>query len=92
MALSEADIAELLEKNPGWSVEDGYLVRRVEAATFMSGIELVRMVAEVAELQNHHPDIDIRWRTVTFRVMSHDEGALTSRDAVLVRAIQALIS
>jgi 4a-hydroxytetrahydrobiopterin dehydratase len=79
--------AAVREHLPEWKVVDNALVRTVEKATFMEGIRLVATVAQLAESMNHHPDIDIRWRTVTFRVTSHEAGGITDDDLVLARHI-----
>ena len=44
-------------------------------------------VGEIAEGRDHHPDIDIRWRTLTFRCSTHSEGGITQRDVDLAAAI-----
>ncbi|GAA1583690.1 4a-hydroxytetrahydrobiopterin dehydratase [Kribbella sancticallisti] len=72
---------------PAWKVVDNALVRSVEKPTFMDGIRLVATVAQLAESMNHHPDIDIRYRTITFHVSSHDAGGITDDDLVLARHI-----
>ena len=72
---------------PQWKVVDGELVRSVKKEAFLDGIRLVATVAQLAESMNHHPDIDIRWTTVTFRVSSHDAGGITEDDLVLARHI-----
>ena len=74
-----------------WSQEGDALVRSVEAATFLDGIELVRRVGEAAEKSDHHPDIDIRWRTITFRLSTHSEGGLTDKDVVMAGTIDKLV-
>ena len=51
-----------------WRVDGRHLVRAVEADSFAAGIRLVDAVAEAADDRDHHPDIDIRWTTVTFRL------------------------
>jgi 4a-hydroxytetrahydrobiopterin dehydratase len=76
----------------GWQVEDGLLVRSIEAADFLSGIRLVDAVAVAAEERDHHPDIDVRWTTVTFRLATHSEGGLTSKDLDLAAEIDRLAS
>jgi 4a-hydroxytetrahydrobiopterin dehydratase len=76
----------------GWKVEDGLLVRSIEAADFLSGIRLVDAVAVAAEERDHHPDIDVRWTTVTFRLATHSEGGLTSKDLDLAAEIDRLAS
>ncbi len=72
---------------PAWKVVDQELVRSIKRDTFMDGIRLVATVAQLAESMNHHPDIDIRWTTITFRVSSHDAGGITDDDLVLARHI-----
>jgi len=79
--------AALRDHLPEWKVVDNALVRSVEKATFMDGIRLVATVAQLAESMNHHPDIDIRYRTISFKVTSHDAGGLTDDDLVLARHI-----
>ncbi|MFI2234399.1 4a-hydroxytetrahydrobiopterin dehydratase [Nocardia testacea] len=88
--LSESEIAEALESLPKWSRAGDALTRTVEAATFPAGIELVRQVADIAESANHHPDIDIRWRKVTFTLSTHSAGGLTAQDVALAREIDRL--
>lgn len=72
---------------PHWKVVDKELVREVKAASFLDGIRLVATVAQLAESMNHHPDIDIRYTTITFRVTTHDAGGITDDDLVLARHI-----
>ena len=74
-----------------WSREGDSLVREVKAPSFLEGIDLVRRVAEAAERADHHPDIDIRWRTVTFRLSTHSEGGLTEKDLAMAGVIDDLV-
>ncbi|MFE3101898.1 4a-hydroxytetrahydrobiopterin dehydratase [Nocardia tengchongensis] len=88
--LSDDDIAEALKDLPEWSRTGDSITRTVQAASFLAGIELVRRVAVAAEAANHHPDIDIRWRRVTFTLSTHDAGGLTPLDTALAREIDRL--
>jgi len=74
----------------GWAHEGDAIVRSVHADSFLVGIGLVQRVAEAAEQQNHHPDIDIRYTTVTFTLSTHSEGGLTENDLRLAREIDRL--
>jgi 4a-hydroxytetrahydrobiopterin dehydratase len=85
------DIDAFLRRAPRWRYEDGCLVLSATAPDFLSGIGWVQTIAQAAEQADHHPDIDIRWRTVTFRLTTHDVGAVTSLDTDLARAIDAVI-
>jgi 4a-hydroxytetrahydrobiopterin dehydratase len=64
----------------GWIEEDGALAREFTFATFPDGIAFVSRVAELAERENHHPDIDIRYRRVLVRWSTHSAGGITDRD------------
>ena len=82
----QIDIA-LRDHLPNWKVVDNELVRSVKRDNFLDGIRLVATVAQLAESMNHHPDIDIRYTTITFRVSSHEAGGITDDDLVLARHI-----
>ncbi|MGK8555526.1 4a-hydroxytetrahydrobiopterin dehydratase [Nocardia gipuzkoensis] len=90
--LSDIEIAEALTELPEWARSGDSLVRTVKARTFPAGIELVREVAEVAETADHHPDIDIRWRNVTFTLSTHSAGGLTALDVALAHEIDRLVA
>lgn len=90
-ALTAAELDHFLATSPEWSLEEGILVRRSTATSFPEGIGWVVAVAEAAEHADHHPDIDIRWRTITFRLSTHDSGAVTILDVNLARDIDAVV-
>ncbi|MCW2671930.1 MAG: pterin-4-alpha-carbinolamine dehydratase [Frankiales bacterium] len=77
----------------GWEEYDGKLTRSFELESFPAAVAFVGRVADVAEAQDHHPDIDIRWRTVRLAVNTHDQGgAITDKDHTLAEAINALLT
>src|SRR5262249_44563469 len=88
--LSSDDVATALAHLAGWTGDTSGIERSIRAPSFLAGIRLVDAVAEAAEEANHHPDIDIRWRTVTFRLSTHDSGGVTDKDVTLARRINAL--
>ncbi len=75
-----------------WTVAEKSLTRTVELTSFPAAIEVVNRVADAAEAADHHPDIDIRWRTLTFTLSTHSAGGLTQKDVDLARRIDALIA
>jgi 4a-hydroxytetrahydrobiopterin dehydratase len=88
--LTEDGVADALRSLPGWDGDTGTLRRTVSAPDFMTGIRIVDDVAVVAEELDHHPDVDIRWRTITFSVSTHSKGGVTGRDVELARRIDAI--
>jgi len=93
MVLMDDDaITRALEDLPHWSRVGDTLTRVVEAPTFLDGIDMVATVARAAEEADHHPDIDIRWRTLTFTLSTHSEGGITAKDVALADQIDAVVS
>jgi 4a-hydroxytetrahydrobiopterin dehydratase len=88
--LSPEALQQFLRAHPAWRVEEGMLQRTYELPTFLDGIAFVERVAQAAEEADHHPDIDIRWRKVTLRLVTHDANGLTSRDTALAARADAL--
>jgi 4a-hydroxytetrahydrobiopterin dehydratase len=88
--LDDKALHEAMAAHPHWSVEEGALQRSVQAPTFLDGVNLVVQVAREAEDRDHHPDIDIRWTTVTFTLSTHSAGGLTSKDLRLASDIDRL--
>ena len=85
--LDDDAIDAALRDLSGWSREGDALVYTAELPTFPVAIGVVARVGEIAEERNHHPDIDIRWRSLTFRCSTHSEGGITQRDVELAKAI-----
>lgn len=88
--LTEPEIAAALESLPGWRREGGTLVRTVECPTFREAIALVNRVADAAEEADHHPDIAINWRRVTFTLITKASKGLTAKDASMAATIDRL--
>ncbi|MEV5719231.1 4a-hydroxytetrahydrobiopterin dehydratase [Amycolatopsis mediterranei] len=74
-----------------WIRSGAEISREVELASFPQAIEVVNRVAELAEAADHHPDIDIRWRTLTFRLSTHSAGGLTAKDFDLASQIDSVL-
>ena len=65
-------------------------VSRSSRASFPDAVAFVVQVGFLAEAANHHPDVDIRWRTVHLALTTHDAGGLTALDVELARRIDAI--
>jgi 4a-hydroxytetrahydrobiopterin dehydratase len=89
--LEQEEISRRLADLPEWSGGAEALTRVFTAGDFPAAIGLVDRVAAVAEELNHHPDIDIRWRTVRFRLSTHSAGGVTGLDLELAGRIEELI-
>ena len=67
-------------KNLGkWKHENNTISRTFKFSTYMDGINYVHSLALLAERENHHPDIAIRWCSVKIVFTSHDLGGVTEK-------------
>jgi 4a-hydroxytetrahydrobiopterin dehydratase len=90
--LLDADtVAARLSELDGWSGDPSAIRRTVELPSFPAAISVVDRVAEAAEERDHHPDIDIRWRTLTFTCSTHSAGGVTQHDLDLASRIDQIV-
>lgn len=85
--LTEVEIATGLANLSGWTREGNAIRRSYTFKTFAEGIRFVDRVAAAADRADHHPDIDIRWTTVTMTLSTHSAGGLTRKDFELAQRI-----
>jgi len=85
-AIVDAELAGGLE----WERQGDELVKTRRGKNFAAALAYVNAVGALAEAMDHHPDIDIRWNTVTLRLTTHSAGGLTRLDLDLARQIDAL--
>jgi 4a-hydroxytetrahydrobiopterin dehydratase len=67
----------------GWSEVDGALEHEFRFDDFAAAMAFVNRVAELAESENHHPDIAINYKRVVLRWSTHAADAITDRDREL---------
>ena len=75
-----------------WQEQDAALVREFELPSFPAAIDFVDRLAGLAESENHHPDIDIRYKRVTVRWTTHSEGGITEKDREMAERTSALVA
>ena len=89
--LSPDELAAALPGLPEWSGDGDGLRRTVQLPTFRDAVDAIVRIADVAEEMDHHPDVDLRWRTLHLRLATHSAGGVTALDLELARRIDALL-
>src|SRR5689334_2427087 len=89
--LSDSQVEVRLKTLDGWEREDDFITKNFEFKTFMAGVRFVNDVAAIAERLEHHPDIHIRWTTITLKIQTHDEGGITALDFKLASEIEKFL-
>lgn len=90
-ALTTKQITKLQSQlNSAWKVKKGYLYRQYSLKNFKQALELTNKVADIAEQENHHPDIVLSWAKLEIKIITHKLKALTENDFILAAKIDQL--
>ncbi|MBI5310028.1 MAG: 4a-hydroxytetrahydrobiopterin dehydratase [Actinobacteria bacterium] len=88
--LTDAEIDERLAALSGWRRDGAAIVRTFDRGDFQGAVDFLNSVTVEAERANHHPDVAISWKEITFTISTHSQGGLTAADFALAAAIDAL--
>lgn len=90
--LTEQQIRSALTKIPGWTVKDGKLVRVFEFPDFHQTMAFVNAVAWLANLENHHPDLEVGYSRCKVCYHTHSIGGLSQNDFICAGKITAMLN
>ena len=90
--LDAEEVGRQLVGLPAWTGDVDRLARTLAFPDFRTAIRGVDEIAEVAEEMDHHPDLDIRWRTVHVVLSTHDAGGVTQLDIELAHQVHEVLS
>ncbi len=85
--LDSEEITRQLADLPGWRLAGLALRASYDAPDFPTAVRLVAEIGDAAESMNHHPDVDLRWRTVRLACSTHSAGGVTQLDVELAHQI-----
>jgi len=86
--LTKPQYESLLARLDGWMVVDGHhLAREFRFDDFRQALAFVNRVGELAEAEDHHPDIRLAWGRVAIEIWTHSIGGLSENDFVLAAKI-----
>lgn len=88
--LDSKEIKEELKRVPEWEHEKKMIERTFEFEDFARAMDFVNSVADIAEEEEHHPDIDVRYNKVRIALSTHSEGGLTEMDFDVAEKIDTL--
>ncbi|GAB3682069.1 hypothetical protein GCM10028814_19100 [Angustibacter aerolatus] len=61
---------------------------RYELPDWTAAMRFVQELGLEAEQMDHHPDLDVRWRSVLVRCSTHSAGGVTQLDVELAHRAQ----
>ena len=90
--LENREIKQLLASIPDWHVLDGVLTREFEFLNFHQTMAFVNAVAWLANLENHHPDMEVSYSRVKIRYVTHAINGLSPNDFICAAKINAMLA
>ncbi len=85
--LNDESIRGWLRERDGWKQKGTALVKDFSFDSFRNSIVFVNRVASLADQEEHHPDIDIRYTKVRLILSTHDAGGITEKDLSLAEQV-----
>jgi 4a-hydroxytetrahydrobiopterin dehydratase len=87
---SKDDAQKKMPEIPHWELKDKAIERQYKFEDFREAMEFVNDVAEVANHEDHHPDIHISYNKVTIELSTHKIGGLSENDFIMAAKINEL--
>ena len=88
--LDAARIIDLLPQVHGWNVKDDRLCKSFQLKDFVTAMQFLNRVADLAEKEGHHPDFCVHYSRVDFTIFTHAVGGLSENDFILAAKIDRL--
>ena len=88
--LSVSKIAEYFQVLPGWSLQNGEIVREFRFANYYESIAFVNALAFIAHAQDHHPELSVYFNRVQVRFSTHDVSGISLNDIICAAKVSAL--
>jgi 4a-hydroxytetrahydrobiopterin dehydratase len=86
--LTKSEVLEGLKNLTGWRLDKNAIEKEYQFQSFPNAMKFVNKVAKISEKVDHHPDILIRFRKVTLRLSTHDDGGITQKDFQLAGTVE----
>jgi 4a-hydroxytetrahydrobiopterin dehydratase len=81
--MNPREAGQLLRVLKGWIQTDGSIEKEFPFKSYLDGLNFAYSVGEIAEEQNHHPDILIKWRRVKLTLSTHSVKGLSENDFIV---------
>jgi 4a-hydroxytetrahydrobiopterin dehydratase len=89
--LSRDEARMMAVEIPNWQLKEKSLEREFKFGNFREAMDFVNDVAEIAEVENHHPDIHVYYNRVNLQLSTHKIGGLSENDFILASRIDRLL-
>uniref|UniRef100_A0A3Q2XT45 4a-hydroxytetrahydrobiopterin dehydratase n=1 Tax=Hippocampus comes TaxID=109280 RepID=A0A3Q2XT45_HIPCM len=90
--LTEKEIDTLLQNLEGWTYLEGSITKLFTFKDFKEAFATMTRIAFECEAQNHHPEWENIYSSLTIKLNTHDVGGVTKKDFQLARSIENIVN
>jgi 4a-hydroxytetrahydrobiopterin dehydratase len=88
--LADEEIQVRLQNLPHWEIDNRMLQRRFTLPSFHAAMFFACAIAHVAEVGQHHPDMNISYNKIAVRFVTHSVGGITTKDFEMAQKVDEL--
>ena len=88
--LADEEIQVRLQNLPHWEIDNRMLQRRFTLPSFPATMFFACAIAHVAEVGQHHPDMNISYNKIAVRFATHSVGGITTKDFEMAQKVDEL--
>lgn len=89
--MNENEINMALRELQGWSYKNGSITKSFKFKDFKEAFSTMTRIAFECEAQNHHPDWENVYNTLSIALNTHDAGGVTQKDIALAKSIENIV-
>ncbi|MFN3813388.1 MAG: 4a-hydroxytetrahydrobiopterin dehydratase [Aquificaceae bacterium] len=78
----------LAKELPEWSYQDGYLTREIYTRDWKETVLIFGAIAYISEVHRHHPNMEVSFKNLKVKLITHEFGSITERDFDLAKDIE----
>jgi 4a-hydroxytetrahydrobiopterin dehydratase len=90
--LSDADLAAHLRALAGWSASRGAIEKTFRFSGYPATIAFVNAVADIAQREDHHPDLSVHYDNCVVSFSTHSAGGVTLNDIVCAARVEGALA
>ena len=88
--LGSGEIAEKIRQLPGWTNDGGKAIRKeYKFKDFHETMNFVNEVADIANAQDHHPDMEVGYNRCAVKYSTHSVGGLSENDFICAAKVES---
>ncbi|MBS3055647.1 MAG: 4a-hydroxytetrahydrobiopterin dehydratase [Candidatus Aenigmarchaeota archaeon] len=87
---TEKQAKEYLSQVKNWELDGNHIEKTFRFEDFVQAMRFVNKVAEIAEQEDHHPDIKIKYNKVELELWTHSIKGLSENDFILAAKIDEI--